>query len=346
VRGVYRLAYDPAFYNIYLNISSAAPNVLLNTLTGASATGNPLPADPLGPAVREELQPFLLTGIFDPRRFNETNITPDFGPQRVHSWSLGVQRDLGGTAVFEVRYVGNHATRLFQTVNGNPYIAGLAALYPSLVPAGLTPCSAADAQVTAAIGRANCDAGVERTRTNTGYSDYNGLQTELRSTQLWRQLALKTNYTFSKTTDNVSEIFGTGAAGGTTAFAQSAREVRGPTPYFAVENEPAPRLIVDPVLPGPLALGLVQIQYRVENVRILPVFGEAALKVSPRVGHLHITVDDLHWWWADASDNNTVDIAGLPPGQHKVKIELVDANHNVFPGQVVTLTFTVPGPTK
>ena len=27
-------------------------------------------------------------------------------------------------------------------------------------------------------------------------------------------------------------------------------------------------------------------------------------------------------------------MAGLPPGEHKVKIELVDANHNVFPGQV------------
>ena len=103
----------------------------------------------------------------------------------------------------------------------------------------------------------------------------------------------------------------------TNAFAQSAKEVRGPTPYFTVENEPAPKLIVDPVLPGPLALGLVQIQYRVENVRIVPVFGEAALKVSPRVGHLHITVDDLPWWWADASDNNTVDIAGFPPGEHK-----------------------------
>jgi hypothetical protein len=47
---------------------------------------------------------------------------------------------------------------------------------------------------------------------------------------------------------------------------------------------------------------------------------------------------------AFASDNNTVDIAGLPPGQHKVEIELVDANHNPFPGQVVTVTFTVPGP--
>ena len=128
----------------------------------------------------------------------------------------------------------------------------------------------------------------------------------------------------------------------TSAFAQSAREVRGPTPYFTVENEPAPKLIVDPALPGPLALGLLQIQYRVENVRILPVFGEAALKVSPRVGHLHITVDDLPWLWADASDLNTIDIAGLPPGPHKVKISLVDANHKAFPGQVVTLTFTVP----
>jgi hypothetical protein len=80
----------------------------------------------------------------------------------------------------------------------------------------------------------------------------------------------------------------------------------------------------------------------VENLRIVQAFGPGAVNVSPRIGHLHVTVDDLPWWWADASDNNTVDIAGLPPGKHKVKIELVDPNHNVFPGQVVTLTFTVP----
>lgn len=128
----------------------------------------------------------------------------------------------------------------------------------------------------------------------------------------------------------------------TSAFAQSAREIRGASPYVEIENEPAPKLIVDPPLPGPLAQGIFQAQYRVENVRIVPVFGAGAVDVSPRIGHLHITVDDLPWWWADASDNNTVDIAGLPPGEHKVKIELVDANHNVFPGQVVTLNFTVP----
>jgi hypothetical protein len=136
-----------------------------------------------------------------------------------------------------------------------------------------------------------------------------------------------------------------GALLATNAFAQSAREVRGSTPYLAVENEPPPKLIVDPPLAAGLAQGIAWIQYRVENVRILQVFGAGALNVSPRVGHLHIRVDDLPWLWADASDNNTVDIAGLPPGQHKVKIELVDANHTVFPGCATcsqTVTFTVP----
>ena len=130
------------------------------------------------------------------------------------------------------------------------------------------------------------------------------------------------------------------------AFAQSAREIRGPSPYVAIANEPAPRLIVDPPLPEGLAIGVFWAQYRVENLRIVPVFGAGAVQASPRIGHLHITVDDLPWWWADASDNNTVDIAGLPPGQHKVTISLVDANHNVFPGQVVVIPFAVPDSAK
>jgi hypothetical protein len=129
----------------------------------------------------------------------------------------------------------------------------------------------------------------------------------------------------------------------TSAFARSARELSGPSPYNAVENEPAPRLIVDPPLPHLLAHGVVQIQYRVENVRILSVFGAGALDVSPRVGHLHVHVDDLPWWWAETADNNnTIDFAGVPPGEHKVRIELVDANHRLFPGQAVTVSFTVP----
>ena len=129
---------------------------------------------------------------------------------------------------------------------------------------------------------------------------------------------------------------------GTSAFAQSANDVRGASPYVAIENEPAPKLIVDPPLPEGLALGVFWAQYRVENLHIAPAFGAGALQASPRVGHLHINVDDLPWWWADASDSNTVDIAGLRPGQHTVKIELVNANHNVFPGQAVIMSFTIP----
>jgi hypothetical protein len=123
---------------------------------------------------------------------------------------------------------------------------------------------------------------------------------------------------------------------------QSAKEVRGASPYAEIKNEPAPKLIVDPPLPDLLDRGVVWIQWRVENVHIVPVFGKGALNVSPRAGHLHVHVDDVPWWWADASDIDTIDLAGMPPGPHKIRIELVNPNHEVFPGQSKTVTFTVP----
>ncbi len=66
-----------------------------------------------------------------------------------------------------------------------------------------------------------------------------------------------------------------------------------------IDNEPAPKLTVEVPLPGPLAQNVVYIPYRVENLRIMPLGGSAARNLSPRVGHLHITVDDLPWSWAD-----------------------------------------------
>jgi hypothetical protein len=131
-------------------------------------------------------------------------------------------------------------------------------------------------------------------------------------------------------------------AAGTPTTTPSAKEVRGASPYIELKNEPPPKLIVDAPLPDLLDQGVVWIQWRVENVNIMPVFGKGALNVSPRAGHLHVQVDDLPWWWADASNVNTIDMAGLPPGPHKVKISLVDTNHEVFPGQSKTVTFTIP----
>jgi len=122
----------------------------------------------------------------------------------------------------------------------------------------------------------------------------------------------------------------------------TAKEIRGASPYAEIKDEPAPRLFVDPPLPDLLDRGVVWIQWRVENVNILPVFGKGALQVSPRVGHLHVHVDDVAWWWADASNINTIDLAGMPPGPHKIRVVLVDANHQPFPDQSKTVTFTVP----
>ncbi|TCN17246.1 hypothetical protein EV184_14021 [Sinorhizobium americanum] len=47
----------------------------------------------------------------------------------------------------------------------------------------------------------------------------------------------------------------------TGSFAQSARDIRGPSPYVAIENEPAPKLIVDDPLPEGLATGVYWAQY-------------------------------------------------------------------------------------
>ena len=93
--------------------------------------------------------------------------------------------------------------------------------------------------------------------------------------------------------------------------------------------------------PEQLALGLVFIQYRTENLRVMPVFGKGALDVSPRLGHVHITVDDASWHFVDAS-GETVILVGLKPGSHKALFELADPTHKVITSQ--TVAFTVPNP--
>lgn len=123
------------------------------------------------------------------------------------------------------------------------------------------------------------------------------------------------------------------------ANAQAARQLRGATPLVAIDGEPPARLIVDAPLPGPLAAGRVFIQYATENLRVVPVFGAGALQVSPRLGHLHITVDDLPWHFVEAS-GETIILVGLAAGPHKVLLELADPTHKVITQE--TLRFVVP----
>lgn len=133
---------------------------------------------------------------------------------------------------------------------------------------------------------------------------------------------------------------------GLTAFAEGASLIScafaesGAPSLLPVANEPAPLLTVEAPLPGPLARGAVLVPYRVENLRILPVLGEAANDVSPRVGHLHVSVDNLPWRWAEFDNVGTIVVTGLPKGEHKLLIELASPEHHVYVGK--TVAFTVP----
>jgi hypothetical protein len=112
-----------------------------------------------------------------------------------------------------------------------------------------------------------------------------------------------------------------------------------PAPIAAVDSQEPARLVVNPPLRASLARGLVVIQYRAANLRIIPVFGTAALDVSPRLGHLHVTVDDSPWHWVDTSGEPLV-IQGLEPGPHRVLIELADPTHRVIDSH--TVAFDIP----
>ena len=125
----------------------------------------------------------------------------------------------------------------------------------------------------------------------------------------------------------------------TAAKAQSARDILGPSPLVAIESEPPPKLVVDPPLAEPLSRGLVFIQYRAENLRVAPVFGAGALDVSPRIGHVHVTVDGAPWHFVDAS-GETIIVVGLKPGPHQVLVELADPTHHVIDSE--TVSFDVP----
>ena len=149
--------------------------------------------------------------------------------------------------------------------------------------------------------------------------------------------------TLKHAAENVAPVLSVAAMmlHGSTALAQNATHTCKPAQVIPVTGTEAPaRLVIDAPLAEPLASrGVVVISYCAENLRITPVFGPGALTVSPRVGHIHVTVDEMPWHWADASGTPLI-LRGLPPGPHKVLIELVDANHQ--PVDKGTVTFDVP----
>lgn len=116
-----------------------------------------------------------------------------------------------------------------------------------------------------------------------------------------------------------------------------------PTIATPASQEPA-RLVVRAPLAEALSRGLVVIQYRADNLRIIPVFGPAALGVLPRIGHVHVTLDDARWHWVDASGE--LIIQGLAPGPHRLLIELADPTHRVIDSKDLTFEISAQPPVQ
>lgn len=100
-----------------------------------------------------------------------------------------------------------------------------------------------------------------------------------------------------------------------------------------------PELKVSEPVPNLLAKGLVVLPFQVNNMKIMPVYGESALDVTPALGHLHIGVNGAGWHWVHSS-NEPIVLQGLPSGKHQVSLELANANHQVLTSQIID--FTVP----
>jgi hypothetical protein len=196
IRGGYSIAYDPAFFNLLLNVSTAAPTVFLYTLRGVT-----VPTDVTGNNLHTVFAPPV--GTVDPRLLNQTQFDPTFRSPYAENWTFGIQRQIHRMAL-EVRYAGSRGVDLFQSRNGNPIVTPFSP--PGVVAAPIS------GRVTDTFRRL-------RIRGNTAASTYHALQSELRGT-MWNQLTHGVAYTYSHNIDNVSEVF-TFLGSGSVAFSQN-----------------------------------------------------------------------------------------------------------------------------
>jgi outer membrane receptor protein involved in Fe transport len=231
IRGGFSIVYDPAFYNILLNVQNAAPFSVALTVPVSSlpATNSPapLPANPFGNVVRDAASAsgILPTGVLNPLFLGQTRVSPDFHSPFSRQFSFGVQRQFGRNHVAEARYVGTQGRDLFQNVNGNffikPLVTGITnwfgtginlPSFANLLPPGTTFQTCTDNPATldredACNQRLLRQAGITD-RTNTASSDYHALQTRYNGRFMSNNLSIQAAYTWSKTIDTASEIFG------------------------------------------------------------------------------------------------------------------------------------------
>lgn len=178
LRGGYARTNDSAFLNINLNIASAFPFVASINVPSQGAFS----------AIRTA----QVAGL-NPNTLARTIVAQDFRAPEYDQFSLEIQRELTNDVVLRVGYVGTKGSHLFQTLDGNPFLAGPTA-NPTCTVSASTTC------------RVDATRGVIRLRSNAASSVYHSMQVSL-DKRLSRNFSAGVHYTWSSFIDTASEIF-------------------------------------------------------------------------------------------------------------------------------------------
>jgi hypothetical protein len=198
LRGGYSIGYEFPYLFQAISVFSSAPVGNRYTLTNFS-----VPEDVTGDNLRKLTSP---PRGGDPRQQNQFQFAPDFHSPYAQTWSLGVQRRVGLSRAFEVRYAGSRGSSLLQTRNGNPnaqafVTAGFPQVLPTVVQPGFNsacaPCS----------GRVDPSFSQIALLANTAASTYHALQT--RYDGRFGGLVFGASYTWSRAIDNASDLLAT-----------------------------------------------------------------------------------------------------------------------------------------
>jgi outer membrane receptor protein involved in Fe transport len=172
--------YDVFFSNILANNAASTPNVTGGTITSTAPTTGTGRGAPNFSTVIPGITPALSN--FDAV---STVVSSIYNPKTIQ-WNANIERELPGSWLATVAYVGTRGEHLFLNQELNPGVNGV---------------------------RLNPNRGGIFARTNNGDSIYHGLQLKAEH-RFRRNLFFRAAYTYSKSLDNGSEVFVT--SGGST----------------------------------------------------------------------------------------------------------------------------------
>ena len=173
-RGGFGMFYDSPFSNFVVNAAQATPNAVSGTLTSSDDNGLPNASSLIA-----TITPTLLPTS------SVTSVVNNMVNPLTYQFNLGVERELPGSNLIALRYVGSLGKKLYANRQFN-YKDGTGK-------------------------RLNTSRGVINARGNFASSDYNAAQVEF-THSFAHGLIISANYVFSKSLDNSSEIFATGGA--------------------------------------------------------------------------------------------------------------------------------------